>query len=136
VKKLFLDSDVILDALLKRPQFEVEAKNLIKLAYDGRLTAVTSSAVFVNVSYFLDKFDRANHLNLLRQLRDMIAIISVGEKIIDQALNSNFLDFEDAVQYYAAVSSGCEVIITRNAKDYKQSTIPVSTAEQFLRTIL
>ncbi len=51
------------------------------------------------------------------------------------ALKSGIDDFEDAVQYYAAKSAHVDFIITRNIKDYKESTIPVLTAEQFLRTL-
>ncbi|WP_374948724.1 type II toxin-antitoxin system VapC family toxin [Mucilaginibacter sp.] len=136
MKKVFLDSDVILDALLKRPGFNIPSMNLITLIGNGRIAGVTSSVVFVNVNYFLDKFDKANKLRLSKGLRSILPIISVGAGIIDLALSSNFIDFEDAIQYYSAVEGECDFIITRNIKDYKQSTIPVLTAEQFLRTIL
>ncbi len=134
MKKIFLDSDIILDALLKRPQFLVPAMNIISLA-NINFKAITSSVAFVNVHYFLDKYDRTNKLQLLTRLRSVISIIEVGESIIDLALKSGVSDFEDAVQYYAAMSANADVIITRNIKDYKQSTIPVLTAEQFLRTL-
>ncbi len=133
--KAFVDSDVILDALLKRPGFYLPAINVLELAYEQRLKLLTSSVVFVNTHYFLDKYDKANKFELLKRLRSIISIIEVGEKIIDQALQSYFSDFEDAVQFYTAKSVGADFIITRNIKDYKNSTIPVLTAEQFLRTL-
>jgi predicted nucleic acid-binding protein len=135
VKKVFLDSDVILDALLKRPGFHLPALNIIKLADNFQIKAVTSSVAFVNVHYFLNKYDRINKFNLLRGLRSTIAIIEVGETIIDLALKAGLDDFEDTVQYYAALKANADFIITRNIKDYKQSTIPVLTAEQFLNTL-
>lgn len=135
MKKIFLDSDIILDGLLKRPQFELAAINLLALAARSGVKAVTSSIVFMNVHYFLDKFDRVNKMNLLKTLRSIVNIIEIGEDEIDLALNSNFSDFEDAVQYYAAMSAKADAIITRNVKDYKHASIPVLTAEQFLRTL-
>jgi predicted nucleic acid-binding protein len=134
VKRIFLDSDIILDALLKRPEFLVPAMNIISLA-NINFKIVTSSVAFVNVHYFLDKFEKTNKLQLLARLRSIISIIEVGETIIDLALKSGINDFEDAVQYYSAMSVNADFIITRNIKDYKQSTIPVLTAEQFLRTL-
>ena len=134
MKNIFLDSDIILDALLKRPGFFLPAMNIISLA-NSDLKIVTSSIAFINVHYFLDKFDRKNKFPLLKRLRSIISIIEVGETIIDLALKSGLTDFEDAVQYYAAMSAKADVIITRNIKDYKQSIIPVLTAEQFLRTL-
>lgn len=130
---MFVDSDVLLDALLKRREFALAAMNI--LALSGRLNLFTSSVAFVNVHYFLDKFDRQNKFQLLKVLRAAIRIINVDEKIIDNALNSGANDFEDAVQHFAALSIGADVIVTRNIKDYKQSDIPVLTPEQFLNTL-
>jgi len=135
VKKIFLDSDVILDVLLRRPEFHLPAANLIALADNKQFTFITSSIAFFNVHYFLDKFDKANKLQLLTGLRSLVSIIEVGETTIDQALRSDFNDIEDAAQFYSAKKAGADFIITRNVKDYKQSTIPVLTAEQFLKTL-
>jgi predicted nucleic acid-binding protein len=135
VRKIFLDSDVILDGLLERPVFDLPAMNIFTLAYQRQIQIVTSPVAFVNVNYFLNKFDSNNRSILLNKLRSIISIITIGEPIIDLALKSNFPDFEDAVQYYTAISANADVIVTRNIKHYKQSTIPVLTAEQFLRTL-
>lgn len=72
---------------------------------------------------------------LLKHFRSIISIVEVDETIIDLALQSDFIDFEDAVQYFAAKSVNADFIITRNIKDYKNSAIPVLTAEQFLNTL-
>ena len=133
--KIFLDSDILLDVTLKRPDFLVPALNIINLIQKGQVKATTSSVVFVNVHYFLDKFDKTNKFTLLKQIRSILSIVNVNEAIIDDALNSGINDFEDAVQYYTAKSANADFIITRNIKDYKESTIPVLTAEQFLRTL-
>jgi predicted nucleic acid-binding protein len=135
VKKVFLDSDIILDALLKRPGFYLPAANIIALADKKQLVFITSSIAFLNVHYFLDKFDKINKLLLLRGLRSFVSIIAIDETIIDQALKSDFKDIEDAAQFYAAKKAGTDFIITRNIQDYKHSTIPVLTAEQFLNTL-
>jgi predicted nucleic acid-binding protein len=135
VKRLFFDSDVMLDITLMREPFCLPAINLIELCYQNRFEAYTSSVAFVNTNYFLDKFAAATRLQSLQRLRSAISIIEVNEKTIDLALNSDFTDFEDAIQFYAASHAGIDVIITRNTKDYKESTIPVLTAEQFLRTL-
>ncbi len=135
MKKVFLDGDVILDALLKRAGFNLPAMNIINLAYELQLKIVTSAVVFVNVHYFLDKYDRTNKFQLLKRLRSVISILEVGEPAIDLALKSGLDDFEDAVQYYTALTANVDVIITRNIKDYKHSTLPVLTPIQFLETL-
>jgi predicted nucleic acid-binding protein len=135
VKKLFLDSDIMLDFGLRRAPFYLPALNLFELCYEARIQGVASSIAFINTYYFLRKFAPEVAMDSLKKLRSTISIVEVNEKIIDLALNSKFSDFEDAVQYYTAISANADVIITRNIKDYKQSTIPVLTAEQFLRTL-
>jgi len=135
VSTLFLDSDILLDATLKRPEFILPALNIISLVQKRQFKAVTSSVAFVNVHYFLDKYDKVNKFKLLKELRGILSIVNVGEEIIDKALKSGTNDFEDAVQYYTAKSAGVNTIITRNIKNYKDSTIQVLTPEQFLKTL-
>jgi predicted nucleic acid-binding protein len=135
LKTVALDSDVILDALLYRSPLDIPALNILNMGYQGKLKLFTSPVAFVNVHYFLNKFARENKMELLTGLRKVVNISKVDETIIDLALNSNFTDFEDAVQHYAARATGVQVIITRNLKDYKNADIPVLTPEQFLKTL-
>lgn len=135
MKKIFLDSDIILDALLKREPFYIAALSIIDLAHKAHFKAVTSSVVIVNVHYFLSKLAPVNKIESLRRFRTVVQIVNVDEQIIDMALESNFKDFEDAVQYYTAEKEGCNYIITRNVKDYKNSKISILNAEQFIQML-
>lgn len=135
MKRIFLDSDIVLDALLKRPGFDLPALNILALANQSDIAAYISSLAFMNVHYFLDKFERRSKIHLLKTLRSIVDIVEIGKHEIDMALISNFPDFEDAVQYHAAIKAEAEAIITRNIKDYKYSSLPVLTAEQFLKTL-
>ncbi|HBG40814.1 MAG TPA: twitching motility protein PilT [Porphyromonadaceae bacterium] len=56
---------------------------------------------------------------------DTNIVIDFLNEVVDKAINSNFKDFEDALQYYSAIASGCDLIITRNEKDFKDALIPV-----------
>ena len=130
-----MDSDIILDALLQREPFHKAALSLIDLAHKGHFTAITSPVVIVNVQYFLNKLAPLTKTESLRRFRTVVQIVSVDEKIIDMALESNFKDFEDAVQYYTAENEGCNYIITRNLKDYKNSKISILNADQFIQML-
>ena|ERR1700761_391487 len=112
------------------------AKNVLALAdKKNDFLLVTSAIAFVNVHYFLNKYDRTNKFQLLNIVRSNVSIVNVDEKIIDMALKNGNDDFEDTVQYFAAMKAGADVIITRNKKDYIQSEIPVLNAEEFLNTL-
>lgn len=73
--------------------------------------------------------------NAIKILLGKLAVITEDKGVVEQAISSNFTDFEDAVQFYAAKSANADFIITRNTKDYTQSTISVLTAEHFLREL-
>jgi hypothetical protein len=114
----------------------INAMNILALADNkNSFRLMTSAVAFVNAHYFLDKYDRQNKFQHLKWLRPNVSIINVDEKIIDMALKKGNNDFEDTVQYFAAINAGADVIITRNKKDYIQSDIPVLTPIEFLNTL-
>ena len=133
MKKVFVDSDVILDLLAKREPHYLHAAKLFTLIDQQKVKGYTSPIVFANLHYLLRKnTSNLTALKSLRKLKTLINILSVDERIIEQSLNSEFTDFEDAIQYFAAVNNGISIIITRNKADYKKSKIPVVTAEEYL----
>lgn len=131
--KVFVDSDIILDLILGRHPFIVEAKRLFVLIETGKVTACTTPVVFANIFHILRKEYPAETIKtILKNLRQLIAIIAVDESCLDKALSSPLSDFEDALQYHAALASGIGCILTRNISDYRPAAIPVMTAGDFL----
>lgn len=134
--KLFIDSDIILDLLAEREPHYIHAARLFTLIDQNEIIAYTSPLIFANLHYLLKK-QTTNLLALksLRKLKTLINILPIDERVIEQALNSGFNDFEDAIQYFTAVNNGITLIITRNKIDYKRSKIDVLTAEEFLKSL-
>ena len=134
--ELFVDSDIILDLLAQREPHYIHAARLFTLIDQNEVVAYTSPLIFANLHYLLKK-ESSNLLALknLRKLKTLINILSIDEKVIEQSLNSEFNDFEDAIQYFTAVNNGITLIITRNKTDYKRSKIDVLTAEEFLKSL-
>jgi predicted nucleic acid-binding protein len=132
--KLFIDTDIILDLLTKRQPYYIYAADLFTLADKAKAELYISSLCFNNVDYLLSKqHNRAASRRILIQFKILVNVLAVDDKIISLALNSPFIDFEDAVQYYTAMENKIPTIITRNLKDYKDSAIPVMTAEMYLK---
>jgi predicted nucleic acid-binding protein len=134
--ELFVDSDIILDLLAQREPHYIHAARLFTLIDQNEVIAYTSPLIFANLHYLLKK-QTSNLLALksLRKLKTLINILSINEKVIELSLNSDFNDFEDAIQYFTAVNNGITLIITRNKTDYKRSKIDVLTAEEFLKSL-
>lgn len=133
-ERLFLDTNVVIDLLGEREPFYRHAAILASLADKGQLQLVTSSLSFVTTEYVLCQYeDKEVVLDKLRKFKTLTEVATVDEPVIDKALHSGFNDFEDAVQYHSALKSICQIIITRNKKDFKRSEIPVLSPEEFLK---
>ena len=134
MKSLFLDTNVIIDFLADRKPFAEAAGHLFSLSFEKKLKIYCSAISFNNIYYLM----RQTHthsitVRLLDEIFEMTEIISVGEKIINQSLKSDFRDFEDAIQYHCALTiTGMDCIITRNTKDFKKSRIPVLSPSEAL----
>ncbi|MFA6598952.1 MAG: PIN domain-containing protein [Ignavibacteriaceae bacterium] len=135
--KLFVDSDIILDLLAQREPHYIHAAKLFTLIDKEKVIAYTSPLIFANLHYLLRKqTSNVSALKSLRKLKTLVNILPIDERVIDQSLNSEFNDFEDAIQYFTAVNNGIALIITRNKTDYKRSKIDVLTAEEFLKSFM
>ena len=136
MKKIFIDSDIILDLLAKREPHYIYSAKLFTLIDQQRFIAYTSPIVFANLHYLLKKStSNSSALKNLRKLKTFINILPVDERVIEQSLNSEFNDFEDAIQYFTAVNNGIKLLLTRNIADYKKSKIPIATAEELLKSL-
>ncbi len=66
-------------------------------------------------------------------LRDAFTPVGCDGRILSQAIDSDFKDFEDAVQYHSAVRAGADCMLSRNPDDFpRTSDCPVLTPAEFL----
>jgi len=132
--KVFFDSDIILDVLAQREKFYTPAAKLFTLVDRCVIEGYTSPIVFANIHYVLTKMTSKDYsLKSLRNLKSILSILPINDKIIESALESGFNDFEDAIQYHTAKENEIRFLITRNKKDYKKSKISICTAEEYLK---
>ena len=134
MKRILLDSDVILDLLLERQAFCDDA-NMLVLACEQKLFHGYMTPVSIANIYYIFR-QNASHMKVIEQLQlllKIIGILNMDQKQVLAALDSKFTDFEDALQYYSALQSNkVDGIITRNTTDYKKSALPVFTPNEFL----
>lgn len=130
MKRVFIDTDVIIDFLTDRKPFSDSASILFSRIDKKEFEGYTSSQSISNLYYILRKF--APHkrvIQALRELTALIGILPVDQEIIGKALQSAFADFEDGIQYYSAEAGQVDVIITRNIRDYKRAGIAVMSPD-------
>jgi len=137
MKKLFVDTNIVIDLLSRREPFFEEAATLFSLADKKQVELSISSLTIANTSYtLLRQMDSSKTKSILRKLKLILEILPVDDKVVGLALNDDtFTDFEDGLQYFTAIENQQEVIITRNLKDFKNSIIPTMTAKQFIKTL-
>ena len=137
MKKLFLDTNIVIDLLSRREPYYNESAALFSLADRSKVEINISSLTIANTSYILSQQLKTNKVKeILRKLRLVVNVLPLDDKIIGLALNDDtFTDLEDGFQYFTSVVHEQGIIITRNLKDYKTSLIPVMTAQQFLETM-
>ena len=134
MKKVLIDTNIVIDLLAKRMPFYDSAAKLFSLADKNKVKLAVSSLTFANTNYVLSKLKSAKDAReILRKFKILVRILPLNEKIIELSLNDeSFNDFEDGLQYYTGLENDQEIIITRNQSDFKSSKIPVMTAEQYL----
>jgi predicted nucleic acid-binding protein len=134
MNKAFIDTDVILDFLIAREPFAMDAARIFSLSEKKEISICTTGLVFSNAYYILRKLGTHKKvIEKLTQLARLVDIIGLSKIAVNQALESEFGDFEDALQHYAALSEKVKFIITRNTKDYKYSELAVMTPDQYLK---
>jgi len=132
-KKIYIDTNVMLDLLGEREDYYHDAARLASLADKKKIILIASPISYATVNYFLSKYENSNVAReKLRKFKLVSEICTIDEGIVEKSLNSNFSDFEYALHYFNAIESKCELIITRNPKDFKHSDLPVMSPKEFL----
>ena len=132
--KIFVDTNIVLDLLANREEFIVEAQQIFTLSDKKKVKLYISSLSIANTYYILSQqLKLTDAKQILRKFKLLVNVLPMDDKIIDLSLDSDFKDFEDAIQYHTAIENNINIIITRNLKDFKTSKIPVFTAKDYLK---
>lgn len=130
--KVFIDTNIVLDLLLQRRNFLINAEKIFSLAYKGKIVLYFSAVSFVSVTYYLGKHTNKDIKAVLEDLCKIVKILPFNQRIIENTLHSNFKDIEDGYQYFTAKENNIHIMITRNVKDFLVDDISVVTPEEFL----
>jgi predicted nucleic acid-binding protein len=132
-KKIFIDSDVLLDVIFKREPFFIHSHKILSLIEQNIFQGYTSSLIIANCYYIISSNSNAKIAHKsVNKLRALLTVLPLTDKEIHESLNSNFKDFEDGVEYFIAINNGIRTIITRNISDYKKVDINIFSPNNFL----
>lgn len=130
--KVLFDTNVVLDVLAERKPFVNEAISLFELVESGEIVGVIGATSVTTLDYILSKsLTTKASASALKNLLKLFEVAPVNRLVLEEALDSGFHDFEDAVLHSAGIHVGAQAIITRDDKGFKKSQIAVYTPSQF-----
>ena len=133
--KVLLDTNVLLDVALARPQFVVASARAVSKARSAPHLAAICAASVTTLHYLLRQtMPDARARQTIADFLAAMELASVNHAVVHAALGSAMRDFEDAVLAHAAAQAGVDAIVTRNTKDFVKSPVRAITPEQWLAT--
>jgi predicted nucleic acid-binding protein len=132
--KVLVDTNVILDVLMKRGGLYAESFKVFQLVEQHAITGCVSSSAMTDIFYLVHKAQKDIN-TVYRAIGDLAALFTIApvfESTINSVLALRWKDFEDAVQYSTAKENEVDCIVTRNKGDYESSDIPCASPEDFL----
>jgi predicted nucleic acid-binding protein len=133
MKKIFVDSDVMLDLLLDREPFNDDIAEIFENSLKDSISVCVSSLTIVNLNYIIGRIENRNSAaKKTSKILKLVKVENVGETTVNKSIESKFKDFEDGVQNFCAEESKHKVLITRNTKDYKESDLAIMTPKEYL----
>lgn len=134
--KVLFDTNIILDVLLDRAPFSEDAALLLSKVERTEITGFLCASTITTIHYLTSKVLTPElALKHIHSILGLFEIAPVNRIVLENALEAQFTDFEDAVLYEAACHTGANYIITRNVSDFKKSTLPVFTPDEFLNML-
>jgi len=136
--RIFLDANILVSVLNKEYPLFTYAARVISLTDNKKFTVYSSPVCLAIAFYFAEKKSGTQLAKQkIKLLSEKITIAAVGKNEVLQALeNKQVNDFEDGLEYYAAVNNKCDVIVTEDISDYYFADIKVRKARNFLEEYL
>jgi predicted nucleic acid-binding protein len=134
--KVLIDTNVVLNKLLKQQAFFAGSDAIFRLAEIGEITGYVSASAITDIYYIARKIlGSAATRDAIKKIFSVLWPATVTGDDIFKALDLEWSDFEDSVQFIVGEGLTVDYIITRNTQDFSSSSIPAITPEQFIQVI-
>lgn len=133
--KIFVDANVIISVLNREYPLFTNSARILSLADNARYRVFTSPMCLAIAYYFVEKKNGTeSELKRIALLSSKLSITTVSEKTVrTTTTNPAVHDFEDGLEYYSAIYSGCKIIVTEDVSNFYFSQVPVYDCETFIR---
>ena len=133
MKKVFIDTSILLDVFLNRESFVEPAAAVFADCESGKVKGIVSAISLNNLHYILSRHIGKNKaLEAVRIVLNVFTVAALDEKILRLAADLSHKGFEDAIQFHSAVAAGATCIITRDASHFPKDEVPVLSPADYL----
>jgi predicted nucleic acid-binding protein len=136
MNSVLVDTNVLLDVLLRRQPFVEDAQRIWSIVERGQIQGLVSAVSILNVNYIVRRL--ASRQEAERAVKGILAVfqvVPVDRELLSRAIEAHFPDFEDAVQSACADRGAAGCIVTRNERDFARSSVPAIAPDAFLAKI-
>lgn len=135
VRRILIDTNVLLDYLLTREPFYEDAKKIVMACTDGEIKGCIAAHSISNMYFILRKdYSAKERREILINLFKIFDTEGIDQdKLLSGLQNEKFSDFEDCLQMECAKSYGAKYIVTRNIEDFKYSEVKAILPMDYLK---
>ena len=136
--KVFLDTNILLDVLVERDnkEFTENATMILGLGSNRVLDLYMSLLSVTIIAYVLRNMTAVKKKGIIKDLVSIVKVLPSLPEHVENMLECQMNDIEDAMQVQSATEGQCDVIVTRNTTDFRDAGLPVISPEEFLKKII
>lgn len=136
--KVFLDTNILLDALVEHsePMFLKNAETIFALGENGVIDLYMSVLSIPTIAYVLKNMTSERKKSIIRDMTSIVEPLPSYPEHVRNMLEQQMADIEDALQVQSALEGQCDIIVTRNLTDFRDSAIPAISPDDFLARII
>lgn len=134
--KVLVDTNVILDVLCNRKDFVADSLRVFQCSEAQYITGYISALSIPNIVYIMRKeLDPERIREILHTLTMVFSVVELRESDLLKAAELSFDDYEDAIQSVCAARARADYVVTRNGKDFSNSSIPAISPTELLKKL-
>ena len=131
-KRIFVDTNILLDVLLEREGYYYDALKIWANAENGNVEACIAAISLNNIHYVMRKLkSETTAMIAVKILLRIFKVIPMDADILGLAVDFHDKDFEDDIQLQCALKAKCSQLFTRNPNHYDHSAIAVVPPSSF-----
>lgn len=133
MKKIFIDTNILLDVALARSSFVQSSAYVWADCESGKITGFISAISLNNMHFIMSKMvGKDAALEAARLVLGLFKIVPLDEKILRLAAELPHKDFEDAIQLFSAIQSKADCIVTRDISHFPKDYLPVVSPVEYV----